>query len=73
MNYETTFNREKRLKELIKTENTGTPQQLAIKLNCSESTVYRIIRALKKMGEPIGYSQIRQTYYYCELKSEGII
>ncbi|WP_421920843.1 hypothetical protein [Marinifilum sp.] len=64
MNYETTLSREKHLKELIKQESTGTPIQLAAKLNTSISTVFRLIRALKQMGEPIVYSKIRQTYYY---------
>lgn len=64
MNYETTLTREKHLKELIEKENTGTPEQLAAKLNTSVSTVYRMLKALKKMGEPIKYSKIRQTYLF---------
>lgn len=64
MTYETTLTREKYLKELIKQESTGTPEQLAVKLNTSVSTVYRMIRTLKRLGEPIDYSKVRQTYYY---------
>ncbi|WP_321310120.1 HTH domain-containing protein [Marinifilum fragile] len=64
MTYETTLTREKYLKELIELESTGTPEQLAAKLNTSESTVYRMIRTLKRIDEPIAYSKIRQTYYY---------
>ncbi|MBI9057695.1 MAG: HTH domain-containing protein [Labilibaculum sp.] len=64
MNYETTLTREKYLKELIQTQSTGTPVKLAIKLRTSVSTVYRMIRTLKKMGEPIAYSKIKETYYY---------
>jgi predicted DNA-binding transcriptional regulator YafY len=64
MNYESTLTREKHLKELIKRESTGTPEQLAVKLNTSVSTVYRMIRTLKRLGEPIDYSKVRQTYYY---------
>lgn len=64
MNYETTLTREKYLKELTQTQSTGTPEQMAIKLRTSVSTVYRMIRTLKKMGEPIVYSKIKETYYY---------
>ncbi|GAB7089289.1 HTH domain-containing protein [Marinifilum fragile] len=64
MTYETTLTREKYLKELIQVESTGTPEQLAVKLNTSVSTVYRMIRTLKRIGEPIDYSKVRQTYYF---------
>ncbi|WP_282016370.1 helix-turn-helix domain-containing protein [Marinifilum flexuosum] len=64
MTYETTLTREKYLKELIQVESTGTPEQLAVKLNTSVSTVYRMIRTLKSLGEPIDYSKVRQTYYF---------
>ncbi|NOU61601.1 HTH domain-containing protein [Marinifilum caeruleilacunae] len=67
MNYETLLTREKHLKKLIEQESTGTPEQLASKLNTSVSAIYRLIRTLKKLGEEIGYSKIKQTYYYKKL------
>ena len=64
MNYETILARSEHLKELIRTESTGTPRQLSQKLGTSVSTIYRMIKALKNMGEPILYSKIRETYYF---------
>lgn len=64
MNYETILKRNERLKYLIQNKNTGTPEELAKKLNTSVSTVFRMVKALKNLGEPIVYSKIRKTYYY---------
>lgn len=64
MSYTKTLKREKYLKELIEKQCTGTPKELAVKMEISESTVYRILKALKELGEPIDYSESKNTYYY---------
>ena len=57
-----------RLHHLIRTKSTGTPQQLAKKLGCSQSTLYEKIKQLKDIGLPIVYCQARQGYEYaCEV------
>ena len=54
-----------RLHHLIKTKSTGTPQQLAEKLNCSEASVYRRLKVLKEdHGLPIEFCADRGCYYY---------
>ncbi len=53
-----------RLDQLIKLKATGSPQQLAKKLDITERTVYRIIKQLKEMGCPISYDKARKSYCY---------
>lgn len=54
----------KRIDQLIRIKATGTPQQLASKLDMSERAVYDRINLMKSMGAPIEYSHVRQCYYY---------
>lgn len=53
-----------RLHELIKYRRTGTPQQLARRLNLSTSMIYKLIDELKLREAPIRYSRQQGTYYY---------
>jgi len=53
-----------RLHELIKHRRTGTPSQLAQRLNLSTSMVYKLIDELKLREAPITYSRQLGTYYY---------
>lgn len=53
-----------RLHRLIKKRSTGTPAQLAQKLDCSLSTVYNRIRELREAGLPISYCSVARCYYY---------
>lgn len=53
-----------RLHELIKHRRTGTPSQLAQRLNLSTSMVYKLIDELKLREVPIVYSRQMGTYYY---------
>lgn len=53
-----------RLHELIKHRRTGTPDQLARRLNLSTSMVYKLIDELKLREAPIVYSRQMGTYYY---------
>lgn len=53
-----------RLHELIKHRRTGTPDQLARRLNLSTSMVYKLMDELKLKDAPIEYSRQLGTYYY---------
>ncbi len=53
-----------RLYILIKLKATGTPKELAKKLDITERTVYRIIKQLKEMGCPIYFDKARKSYCY---------
>lgn len=53
-----------RLHELIKHRRTGTPSQLARRLNLSTSMVYKLMDELKLREVPIEYSRQLGTYYY---------
>src|SRR5690606_29350198 len=53
-----------RLHEMIKYRRTGTPQQLAKRLNLSTSMVFRLLEELRLNEAPIEYSRQMRTYYY---------
>lgn len=54
------------LHNLIDAETTGSPSELANKLNVSERLVYNLIEQLKDLEAAICYSRKSKTYYYCE-------
>lgn len=56
------------LDEYIQRQETGSPQQLAIRLRISIRTVHSYIRLFKDLGAPIKYSRTQKTYFY---SSEG--
>ncbi len=53
-----------RLHQLIKYRRTGTPKELAGKLQLSTSMVYKLLEELKTKEVPIRYSKDLRTYYY---------
>ncbi len=53
-----------RIDQLIRLKATGSPKDLARRLDVSERTAYRIIQALKEMGIPIKYCKSKQSYMY---------
>lgn len=53
-----------RLHNLISSESTGTPSELAAKLNVSERTAKGYIAAFRELGASIGYCMYRRSYYY---------
>jgi predicted DNA-binding transcriptional regulator YafY len=55
-----------RIDHLIRTRATGTPSELASRLNMCERHVYRIIDELRDQGLPIAYDKTQSTYYYSE-------
>ena len=59
-----TLKRLKRIDFLIQSKSTGTPNELAEKLNISERWVYEYINILKNLGAPIKYCDITRSYLY---------
>ncbi len=55
-----------RIDHLIRTRATGTPDQLADRLNISERHIYRLVGKLRDQGLPIGYDKFKSTYFYSE-------
>ena len=53
-----------RVHELIRRKSTGSPRQLASRLEVSVRTVYEIISTMKDLGGPIYYCHSRQSYCY---------
>ena len=53
-----------RINRLIRLKATGSPSELAQKLELCERQVYRIMEELKALGLPIQYCKKRKTYYY---------
>ena len=56
--------RMRRLHQLIKAENTGTPKELSRTLNISERQIFMILDQLREMDAPIKYNRRARTYYY---------
>lgn len=49
---------------LIRRKGTGSPKELANRLNISERYVYQLINLMKEMGAPIQYCSERKSYCY---------
>jgi len=57
----------KNLMHLIEKERTGTPKELAKRLELSERMVYIYVDVLKKdLKAPVVYNRTKQTYLYNE-------
>jgi predicted DNA-binding transcriptional regulator YafY len=56
----------KRLDEIISNKSSGTPAQLAARLEISESTLYEFIAVMKELGAPVQYDKQACRYYYEE-------
>ncbi len=54
------------LHELIEKECTGSPGELANKLNISERSVYLLVEQLRDFNALVTYNRGRKTYYYEE-------
>ncbi len=55
-----------RLDRLIRLQATGTPTQLANKLQISKTKLYRIIRIMRDFNAPIRYCDILHSFIYKE-------
>jgi len=55
-----------RIHSCIKRKGTGTPEQLANRLDISRASVFRQIKLLKELGAKISYCPHRESYVYEE-------
>ena len=53
-----------RIDLLIRAQNTGTANELAIKLGLSERSIYGYLNLMKHLHAPIKFSHLKRTYYY---------
>ncbi|MBD0257815.1 MAG: helix-turn-helix domain-containing protein, partial [Cytophagales bacterium] len=58
------LDRLQRLDSLIKHRATGTPTELARKMNVSVSVVYRDLNVLKSFGAPLRWCSYAGSYVY---------
>lgn len=58
------------LHELIESEHTGSPYQLAGRMNVSRRTLFRCLLDMKDLGHQISFCTYRQTYYFIADKEE---
>lgn len=56
----------KKIDQLIVKKNTGKPAEMAVKLDCSLTTLFTYLSMMRTMGAPIQYNKFKQTYYYEE-------
>jgi predicted DNA-binding transcriptional regulator YafY len=56
----------KKINQLIVKKNTGKPAEMAVKLDCSLTTLFTYLSMMRMMGAPIQYNKFKQTYYYEE-------
>ncbi|SDF62621.1 HTH domain-containing protein [Mucilaginibacter pineti] len=56
----------KRIDQLIHLKATGSPFDLASKLEISERCLYNYIKLMKDHGAPIKFCKQRRSYYYVE-------
>jgi biotin operon repressor len=68
MDYKTYSKRLGYIKELIEKEQLSSPSQLAIKFDCTERTVRKMISDLKNLGCNIKYSRRKMKYLMVESK-----
>ncbi len=54
----------KRIDQLTRLQATGTPDELANKLEVSKSKLYRIINMMKDFNAPIEYNTTLETFLY---------
>ncbi|MEM1121159.1 MAG: hypothetical protein AAGJ18_11975 [Bacteroidota bacterium] len=64
MNLQCQLSRLDRVDALIRRKATGTPEQLARRLELSERRVYQIINLMKALGGPIFFDRERNSYCY---------
>ena len=64
MSFIQTLERLKRIDALIRRKATGTPAQLAERLDVSEASLYRYLNDLRDLGAPIKYCSQRLCYIY---------
>lgn len=63
------FDRLEYLDKLIGRKSTGSPDNLARRINVSKRTIFEYIDILRSLGAGIEYCRYRETYYYKSLGS----
>jgi biotin operon repressor len=58
------INRLKTIDQLIKLKMTGSPKELAVKLEISEQQVFRYIENLQELGGKIEFYKLFNSYVY---------
>ncbi|MBT2160507.1 hypothetical protein [Zobellia barbeyronii] len=53
-----------RIDQLVRLHATGTPEELATRLNISRAKLYRVIDVMKALEAPIVYDISRQSFMY---------
>jgi predicted DNA-binding transcriptional regulator YafY len=53
-----------RIDYLISKKATGSPSDLAERLEISESTLFEFLSVMKDLGAPIKFDKNRNSYYY---------
>ncbi len=66
MNSIKTLTRLDKIHQLISQECTGTPKELALRLQFSVRTIHHLLELLKEYDAEIKYDRNRKTYYYTE-------
>lgn len=51
-----------RIQELAKRNATGSPKELAQRINVSERTLFRLVQNIKEQGIPMEYCRKANTY-----------
>ena len=59
-------NRIEQLDQLFRMKATGTPKELALRLELSVSQLYEYLDFMKSGGAPISYNKNRKTFCYTE-------
>ena len=66
MNLHDRFLQLNRLCDLVRRKATGTPNQLAEKLQISRGTVYKLLEELESYGAEIEYDRSRKCFYFAK-------
>jgi predicted DNA-binding transcriptional regulator YafY len=66
MGYIDYIERIKKIDDLIRTEQTGNADELAMKMEVSRATVFNYLEVLKSMGAQIEFNKRNKTFYYLD-------
>ncbi len=64
MKFSEEANLRERIHQLTRLKATGTPDQLARRLDMSKRNLFRTINEMRADGFPIVYDRLRERYYY---------
>ncbi|WP_109301762.1 hypothetical protein [Aquimarina sp. AU474] len=55
-----------RIDQLVRLQATGTPAELAYRLQISKTKLYRLINTMKALNAPVEYDMAVQSFVYVE-------